>query len=67
MLDFEEYIESLFAVLVSLQLFSFEVGNRCPEEDVLAFITKASDRAPHLEYFHVWYTKDCYWMRIGGQ
>ena len=36
-------------------------------EDVLAFITEVSDRAPHLEYFAMLHTKYHYWNRIGGQ
>ena len=67
MLDFDEHIGSLLAVLVSLRLFVFDTGDRRPVEDVLAFITKTSDRAPHLEYFAVRETGDHYWKRIGGE
>jgi hypothetical protein len=64
MLDFEEHIGSLLEVLVSLRLFVFHTDDQCPAEDVLAFITKASDRAPHLEYFAMLHTNDRYWKRI---
>jgi hypothetical protein len=67
MLDFGEHIGSLLAVLVSLRLFAFEAVDQCPTEGVLAFITKASDRAPHLEYFAILHTEDHYWKRIGGE
>jgi hypothetical protein len=67
MLDFDEHIGSLLAVLVSLRLFVFITDDKCPMGDVLAFITKASDRAPHLEYFAMWQTNDHYWKRIDGQ
>ena len=67
MLDFDEYIVDLLAVLVSLRLLAFEVDDQFPPEDDLAFITKASDRAPHLEYFAMWHKKDRFWKRIGGQ
>jgi hypothetical protein len=67
MLDFDEHIGSLLAVLVSLRLFAFRVYGTSPIGNVLAFITKASDQAPHLEYFAMEHTKDPYWKRIGGQ
>jgi hypothetical protein len=68
MLDLKEYIGSLLAVLVSLRLFAFKADVlSCPTEDVLAFITKATARAPHLEYFAILYTDDHYWKRIGGE
>jgi hypothetical protein len=63
MLDRDNYIGSLLAVLVSLRLFAFRPR---PTEDVLAFITKASDQAPHLECFAT-STEDRYWKRIGGE
>jgi hypothetical protein len=73
-LDFDEYIGGLLAVLVSLRLLEFEADDQFPTEDDLAFITKASDRAPHLEYFSMWHTKDRYEFgrlmvraQIGGQ
>jgi hypothetical protein len=66
MLD-HNYIGSLLAVLVSLRLFAFRPERPCPSKDVLAFITKASDRAPHLEYFSILSTKYRYWKRIGGE
>ena len=62
MLDFDEHIGNLLTVLVSVRLFTFKT-----DEDVLPFITKASDRAPRLEYFAMQHTKDCYWKRIGGE
>jgi hypothetical protein len=67
MLDFDKHIGSLLAVLVSLRLFVFKADDECPVEDVLAFITKASDRAPHLEYFAMFYKKSCYCKRIGRE
>jgi hypothetical protein len=67
MLDFEEYIGNLLAALVSLRLFAFKYDGVCPTEDVLASITKASDRAPHLEYFATMDAYDRYWQRIGGE
>ena len=67
MLDFEEHIGSLLAVLVSLRLFAFRVYGTSPIGNVLAFITKASDQAPHLEYFAMWHNKYRYWKRIGGE
>ena len=67
MLDFDEHIGSLLAVLVSLRLFVFNAYAQCPMGDVLAFITKVSDRAPRLEYFATWHTKDRYWKRIDGR
>ena len=60
MLDFDEHIGSLLAVLASLRLLVFDFVDECPTENVLAFI----NRAPHLEYFA---TNDCYWKRIGGE
>jgi hypothetical protein len=67
MLDFDEYIESLLEVLVSLRLFAFRVYGTSPIGDVLAFITNVPDRAPHLEYLAV-LQKNCrYWKRIGGE
>jgi len=66
-LDFDEHIGSLLAALVSLRIFEFETDEECPVGDVLAFITKASDRAPHLEYFAILHTEDHYWKRIGGE
>jgi hypothetical protein len=63
---FNYYIARLLAVLVSLRLFEFK-ADQCPTEDVLAFITKAFDRAPHLEYFATVHTKDRYWKRIGRE
>jgi hypothetical protein len=65
LLDLDNYIGSLLAVLVSLRLFAFRPEH--PTEDVLAFITKASNRAPHLEYFAMSDTNDRYWKRIGGE
>ena len=67
MLDFDKHIGSLLAVLVALRLFAFKTDNQCPLGDILAFITKASDPAPHLEYFAMWHNKYRYWKRIGGQ
>jgi hypothetical protein len=66
-LDFDEHIGSLLAVLVSLRLFVFDAHAQCPVKDALAFITKVSDRAPRLEYFATWLTEDHYWKRIGGE
>jgi hypothetical protein len=66
MLNGDNYIGSLLAALVSLRLFAFRPKVRRPTEDVLALITKASDRAPHLEYFAMT-AKDSYWKRIGGE
>ena len=67
MLDFDGHIGSLLAVLVSLRLFVFSADAQCPVDDVLAFITKVSDRAPRLQYFATWHTEDHYWKRIGGE
>jgi hypothetical protein len=67
MLDFDEYIGNLLAVLVSLRLFAVKTDDLCPLEDVFACFTKASDRAPHVEYFAMCHNKDHYWKRIGGQ
>jgi hypothetical protein len=67
MLDFGEHIGSLLAVLVSLRFFAFETDRGCPMGDVVAFIAKVSDRAPHLEYFAIWRSKYRYWKRIGGE
>jgi hypothetical protein len=67
MLDFGEYIGSLLAVLVSLRIFVFETDIRCPIGDAVASLKKASDRAPHLEYFATWRSTYHYWKRIGGE
>jgi hypothetical protein len=50
MLGFDEYIVDLLAAFVHLRIFEFEFGDDCPIKDGHQFITKASDRAPHLEY-----------------
>src|SRR5277367_3706408 len=67
MLDFDEYIGSLLAVLVSLRLFAFRVYGTSRIGDVLAFITNAPDRAPHLEYLAMLHRGNHYWKRIGGE
>ena len=66
MLNGDNYIGSLLAALVSLRLFAFRPESWRPTEDVLAFITKASDQAPHLECFAM-STEDHYWKRIGWE
>src|ERR1700730_18010697 len=67
MLGFDEYIGSLLTVLVSLRLFAFRVYGTSPIGDALRFITKAPDRAPHLEYLAMLHLEDRYWKRIGGE
>jgi hypothetical protein len=69
MLDFDEHIGNLLAVLVLLRLFVFALDpdGDCPIKDVLAFVTKTSDRAPHLEYFAIWHEERYYWKRIGRE
>ena len=67
MSDFDEYIGSLLAALVSLRILAFRVYGQRSIESVLAFIAKASDRAPHLEYLAMLHLEDRYWKRIGGQ
>ena len=70
MLDFNEYIGSLLAALVSLQVFEIDCEGLCdygsPTDDSLAFIAKVSDKAPHLKYFASLYFPD-YCKRIDGE
>jgi hypothetical protein len=61
------YIGNLLAVLVSLRLFALKTSGRYFTEDVLAFITNASKRIPHLEYIATLQTTNRYWKRVGGE
>jgi hypothetical protein len=67
MSDFDEYIGSLLAALVSLRILAFKVYGQPSIESVLAFIAKASDRAPHLEYLAMLDINNRFWKRIGGE
>src|SRR5277367_5915318 len=67
MLDFDEYVGSLLAVLVSLRLLAFRVYDMSRVENVFASITNSPDRAPHLEYLAILYQGRHYWKRIGGE
>jgi hypothetical protein len=68
--DFDEYIGSLLADLVSLQVFEIDsegfYGYSTPIDDSLAFIAKVSYKAPHLKYFaSLNFTEYC--KRVGGE
>ena len=67
MFELDEYIGSLLEVLVSLRLFAFRLYGTSPIGDVLAFITNAPNRAPHLEYLAISHKYSRYWKRIGGE
>jgi len=64
---FGEHIGSQLADMVSLRLFAFKPERRCPTENVIVFIVKVFNRAPHLEYFAVLHRNNHYWKRIGGR
>ena len=66
MLDFNEYIVNLLAALVHLRVFTTIFSNGCPIENVHRFITKLSDRVPHLEYFSI-PPLNHYYKRVGGE
>jgi hypothetical protein len=70
MMDFDEYIESLLAALVSLQVFEFSFPDiyeyENPIDDSLAFIAQVSDMAPHLKYFALPDVPE-YCKRVGGE
>jgi hypothetical protein len=69
-LDFNEFIGSLLASLVSLQVFEIDCEVLCdydsPTADSLALIAKLSDKAPHLKYFASLYFPE-YCKRVGGE
>ena len=65
MLGVDEYIVDLLAALVHLRIFEFKFGGNCPREDGHRFITKVSDRVPHLEYVSLPFK--CYYRRVGGE
>jgi hypothetical protein len=70
MLDLNEYVGSLLAALVSLQVFKIDCEGLCdydtPFDDSLAFIAKVSDKAPHLKYFASLYYPECC-KRVGRE
>jgi hypothetical protein len=66
MLDVEEYILNLLAGLVHLQVMNFYIYKKSPIKDVQQFITKVSDRVPHLEYFSM-PPIDHHYKRVGGE
>jgi len=63
--DFDEHIVNLLAGLVHLRICTFEVYGEWPLKDVNEFITKVSDRVPHLEYFSI-PPLNHYYKRVGG-
>ena len=67
MSDFDEYIESLLATLVSLRLFAFRVHGTFLTVDALECITNAPDLAPHLEYHAILQRRCRYRKRIGRE
>jgi hypothetical protein len=62
----DEYVVNLLAAFVHLRIFTLEVSENCPIEDVHPFITTVSDRVPHLEYFSIPQLKH-YYKRVGGE
>jgi hypothetical protein len=64
MSDVDEYIVNLLVGLVHLRIF--ELDGECPIMDGLAFIMKAYNRVPHLEYISV-PPLDHYYKRVGGE
>ena len=65
MLDVDEYIANLLTAFVHLQIFTFELQDDYPQNDVHPFIMKAFDRVLHLEYFSIPRLK-LYYKRVGG-
>ena len=65
-LELGEYIVDLLAALVHLRIFTMLFSKACPIKDVHQFITKVSDRAPHLEYVSLPCLK-YYYKRDGGE
>jgi hypothetical protein len=66
MLGVDEYIVDLLAGLVHLRIFDFDIDEECPINDVHEFITKVSDRVPHLKYVTMPYLNRHY-KRVGGE
>jgi hypothetical protein len=57
----------MIAALTSLRVFAFE-NTVVNWKNAISFITKASDRAPHLEYLgNLEGVKSQYWQRVGGE
>jgi len=67
----KKLIEDLLVTSVSLRVFKIcgieEVSQYRRTEKYLPYISKTSDRAPHLEFFSIFEGKDYYAKRVCGE
>jgi hypothetical protein len=66
----DKLIKDLLTTLVSLRVYTIHVTfpfHDIMAENYLPYITKTSDRAPHLEYFALSEGKDYYAKRVCGK